>query len=43
MIRSMDAARRGSKEQAEAFDKLGISVQMRTARCAMHKMSLAMQ
>ena len=27
MIRSMDAARRGSKEQAEAFDKLGISVQ----------------
>lgn len=27
MIRSMDAARRGSKEQAEAFDKLGIGVQ----------------
>ena len=27
MIRSMDAARHGSKEQAEAFDKLGISVQ----------------
>ena len=27
MIRSMDAARRGSKEQAEAFDKLHISVQ----------------
>lgn len=27
MIRNMDAARRGSKEQAEAFDKLGISVQ----------------
>ena len=27
MIKSMDAARRGSKEQAEAFDKLGISVQ----------------
>lgn len=27
MIRSMDAARRGSKEPAEAFDKLGISVQ----------------
>ena len=27
MIRSMDAARRGSKEQAEAFEKLGISVQ----------------
>lgn len=27
MIRSMDAARRGSKEQAEALDKLGISVQ----------------
>lgn len=27
MIRSMDAARRGSKEQAEAFHKLGISVQ----------------
>lgn len=27
MIRSMDAARRGSKEQAEAFDKLRIGVQ----------------
>lgn len=27
MIRSMDAARRGSKEQAKAFDKLGIGVQ----------------
>lgn len=27
MIRSMDAARHGSKEQAEAFEKLGISVQ----------------
>lgn len=27
MIRSMDAARHGSNEQAEAFDKLGISVQ----------------
>lgn len=27
MIRNMDAARRGSKEQAEAFDKLGIGVQ----------------
>lgn len=42
MIRSMDAARRGSKEQAEAFDKLGISVQMRTARCATHKRFSAM-
>ena len=27
MIRSMDAARRGSKEKAEAFDKMGIGVQ----------------
>ena len=27
MIRSMDEARRGRKEQAEAFDKLGIGVQ----------------